>query len=280
MYGSHCPTLCQKHVGRSLAWIYEHRIYCEIIFPHREQALISIKDIVLPGILSLIHSGLLCLSTADIVENIVPHYPCSIAEPRVVDLRRPVSVNIKDIVIHFAPWVPGKDEQALQIILADVITESSIVCLAPAEHNTSAAIVMAVIVLVNSPIRIINIPWHPILVIYSIKCLIILEDPVLAFPRPDPCADIPIITGISSVCCIHICATAVCNIILHQGTERIHCNNSVISDIFNIVIFKNDIGMAILLGCLVCNSRPVKLRMLISKPYADSRPGYVPDIAV
>ncbi len=139
---------------------------------------------------------------------------------------------------------------------------------------------MAVIVLVNRSVRGIYIPWHSILVVYRVKSFIVLKQPFFTFPRPDSCADISIIIGISAIFCIHICATPICHIVLHQWPIRIHCYNSIISYVLDIVIFHNKIRMSICLCRFFRNCGSAKTITLICIADTNSGSGHVSYITV
>ena len=185
-------------------------------------------------------------SASCIVENVIFHMCHTIT--KVIGNYRHTFFYIKSIVVNMTIRISRNTEQSSQVILTDIVTECSTICLLTTEHDTSTGVSVAVIVLVDGSIAPVCIPGLGILIsgqiILHIEAFIPLEDRILTLPGPDSCR-YPV-SGIGRpVIRTDVSGCSLGYISLYQRTETVHGSNGISTDVVQIVISDHYIAAAV-----------------------------------
>ena len=186
------------------ARIHKLRILCNSICIIRWCICVIIVNIIIVNgsICICVLEPVFCLCFfSTVIDNIIFHYHRTSAHVRTDKINS--FFYIECIVVHMCIWLSRWIDHTAQIILADVITEDIVDCLYTTEHYTSAAIVMAIIILIQSSVTVVCIPCLSILILACIKGFIILENSVFTFPWPDSCR-YSSGTGLAVICWINL----------------------------------------------------------------------------
>ena len=145
-----------------------------------------------------------------------------------------------------------------QIQIADVVAERIVHSLHTAEHHRAPGVIVAVIILVQRSIAPVRVPCLSILIGAGVVDLIILENGILALPRPDSCCH-DAESRILVIRRINVARRSIGHVILYQGPIAVHRCDSVPSHIFYVVIPDHHIAGTVFYGSLVTDLRTLEL---------------------
>ena len=147
--------------------------------------------------------------------------------------------------VRIARYVQRSDH----IVLTDIITERTVYSLLKTEHNSSTAIPVAVIILIERSITRVGVPCLSVAIssarVLRVKALIVLEYGIFALPRPDS-GCYPTKVRCIVIRCIYILCRTIGHIVFYNGTVAIHRCDSVSAHILHIVIAYHYIAVPIL----------------------------------
>ena len=163
-------------------------------------------------------------------------------------------LHVEGVVVDFGQGAGGGHQSSPAVILADVVAEHRVHGLLQADHEGTAVVVMAVIVLVQSPIGRIGIKGLSVgvlpIVVVGVEHLVVLEHGIFALPGPHAGSHLAKGGG-GVVGVVDLLASAVRHVVLHNGAVTVHGGDGIAARILDIVVGNAHVGVSVLGNVLI-----------------------------
>ena len=188
-----------------------------------------------------------------VVDDVVCHFQPAVCAAVGGDEGHPL-FHVEGVVVDLGQGAGGGHQSGPAVILADVVAEHRVHCLLQADHEGAAAIVVAVIVLVQGAVGRIGVKGLSVgvlpIVVVGVEHLVVLEHGIFALPGPHAGRHLAEGGG-GVICVVDLLARSVGHVVLHNGAVTVHGGDGIPAGVLHIVVGDAHIGVSILGNVLI-----------------------------